>query len=80
MRCVRRHLFISKLSIKYLSEYYSFVKAKWEELNLYHPYPTDVETWKKQREELKVVSFLSGLNSHYASLKDHSLAGNDLPS
>lgn len=48
-------------------------------LSLYQPYPTDLETWKKQQEQLKVVSFLSGLDVHYVSARNQLLSGSDLP-
>lgn len=67
---VCEEVLLSKQGTRCLAEYYSFVKARWEELNVHHPYPTDIEVWKKRREELKVVSFFSGLTSHYASPGD----------
>lgn len=45
-------------------EHYSLVKSKWKKLNLYQLYPADLTTWKRQREELKVISFLAALNLH----------------
>lgn len=46
-------VFLTKIGTQPLDEHYSFVKAKWEELNLYQPYTGDLATQKKQREELK---------------------------
>lgn len=57
-----KDLFLTKQGTKPLHEHYSYVKSKWEELNLYQPYPQDLTTWKKQREELKVISFLAALD------------------
>lgn len=71
--------FLSKQGTKSHAEYYSFVRPRWEELNIYHPYPTDIVIWNEQR-ELKVVSFLSGLTSHHASAQVQILNGNELPS
>lgn len=39
-----------------LEEYYSYVKRRWEELGLYQPYPEDIDTWQRLREQLKVSS------------------------
>lgn len=61
-----------------LKDYYSCVKFKWEELTLYQSYPK--QTWKRQQEQLKVVSFLSGLDDSYVSTKNQLLSGTDLPS
>lgn len=46
----------------------------------YQPYPKDLQTWKKQQEQLKVVSFLSGLDDSYVSAKNQLLSGTELPS
>lgn len=46
-------IFLIKQGSLPLHERYSFIKSKWEELNLYQPYPKDLAMWKKQREELK---------------------------
>lgn len=40
-------------------------------------YPADMETWKRQKEELKVVSFLAALGPQYASPK--ILTSTELP-
>lgn len=50
-------IFLTKQDPKTLNECNSFVKAKWEEYHLYQPFPADLNTWKQQKEELKVVSF-----------------------
>lgn len=34
-----------------LEEYYSYVKRRWEELGLYQPYPEDIDTWQRLREQ-----------------------------
>lgn len=73
-------IFLPKQGEKSLNQHYSFIKAKWEKLNQYRPYLTDIETLKrqkeelkvdieslKQRKELKVVFFLSALGPQYAS-------------
>lgn len=44
------------------------------------PFPKDVETLKKHREDLKLVSFLTGLISHHASIEDQFLTDTELPS
>lgn len=36
-------VFLKKQGTKTLGEFSSFVKAKWEELTIYHPYPTSIE-------------------------------------
>lgn len=63
-------IFLPKQGTKPLQEHYSSVKGKWEELNLYQPFPTDIVTWKKQNKELKVVSFLASFGPHYGSGKN----------
>lgn len=77
---LREGIFLTKQGSRPLHKLYSSVKSKWEELNLYQPYPGDLDTWKKQREELKVISFLVALGPHYESSKDQFLTGIDLPS
>lgn len=72
-------IFLSKQGSKTLPELYSFVRSRWEELNLYQPYPTDLATWKRQREDLQVVSFLAALDSKYAAAKTQLLTAADLP-
>lgn len=47
---------------------------------MYQPYPKDLATWKRQREELKVISFLATRNPQYESAKNQLLTGYDLPS
>lgn len=71
-------VFLTKQGTKPLNKYYSFIKARWEELNIYQPYPTDIDIWKKQRDDLKVVAFLAGLSSTYASAKEQLLIGTEL--
>lgn len=41
-------------------------------LSIYQPYPNNIETWMRQREELKVMYFLSGLNTHYSAPNDQN--------
>lgn len=72
-------IFLTKQGSRPLHEHYSFVKAKWEELNLRQPYPGDLSTWKRQREELKVISFLAALGPHYASAKNQLLTDDEVP-
>lgn len=66
-------MFLSEQDSKSLTEYNSFVKARWKELNIYQPFPKVVETLQKQKEDLKVVSFLTGLATHYESAEDQIL-------
>lgn len=73
-------LFVAKQHDKSLPFFYSYIKGRWEEPNLYPPYPTSVDEWKKQREKWKVLTFLSGLNSEYASARSQMLTGSALPS
>lgn len=73
-------IFRSEQQGRSLKDYYSFVKGRWEELGLYQPYPKDIETWIHQREQLKVVSFLAGLDASYISFRNQFLSGADLPS
>lgn len=54
-------IFLTKQGPRPLHGHYSFVKSIWEELNLYQPYPGDLTTRKRQREEMKVISFLAAL-------------------
>lgn len=49
-------------------------------LGLYQPYPVDIDTWCRQQEQLKVASFLAGLDPAYASSKNQFLATAELPS
>lgn len=65
-----------KQGSKSSKNYYTFVKGRREEL----PFPQDFATWKCQTEQLKVVSFLSGLDAHYGSAKNQLLYGSELPS
>lgn len=60
-------VFLSKQGTKSLNEYYQ-------------PYPTEIDIRKNQREDLKVVTFLVGLSSTYASTKEQLLTGTELPS
>lgn len=55
-------------------------KLVWKNSKYISPYPTDIDIWKKQREDLKVVTFLAGLSSTYASAKEQYLTGSKLPS
>lgn len=76
MNCVR----ISSSPSKTLDLLVSIIAlAKWEELNLYQPYPGDLSTWKRQREELKVISFLAAQGPQYESAKNQLLRGVELP-
>lgn len=65
--------------IKALKDYYSFVKGRWEELTLYQPFPQDFASWKRQTEQLKEVSFLSGLDAQYGQAKNQLLCGSKFP-
>lgn len=57
------------------------LKARTKSLNEYYqPYPTEIDIRKNQREDLKVVTFLVGLSSTYASTKEQLLTGTELPS
>lgn len=47
---------------------------------MYQPYPVDIDTWCRQQEQLKVASFLAGLDPAYASSKNQFLATAELPS
>lgn len=76
MNCVR----ISSLPSKTLGLFVSIIAlAKWEELNLYQPNPGDLSTWRPQREELKVISFLAAQGPQYESAKNQLLTGVELP-
>lgn len=70
------NIFHPKQGTRPLHEHYSFVKAKWEELSLYQPYPGDHPTWKRQREELMIISFLAA----HESAKNQILTGAELSS
>ncbi|KAL5711222.1 hypothetical protein ACHQM5_021702 [Ranunculus cassubicifolius] len=61
-------------------EYYSLLKNTWEELQVYHPLTSDLETVKKQHDEFQTALFLCGLGPEYASIKDKILASEKLPS
>lgn len=72
-------IFKMKQEERTLKDYYSSVKGKWEELSLYQPYPQTLAMWKMQQEQLKVVTFLSGLADHYESAKQQYQVVNFLP-
>lgn len=46
---------------------------------MYQSYHQDLTTWKKQREELKVISFLAALGPQYESAKNQLFTGIELP-
>lgn len=73
-----RRDFLTRQDNRPLHELHSSVTAKWE-LNLYQPYPGDLATWKKQMENLQVITFLVALDTQYESAKLQLLTSVELP-
>jgi len=48
---------------KIVTEYYSQIRSMIDEMYQYHPLTVDLETAMRQREELYVCKFLSGLRT-----------------
>lgn len=58
-----------------MKDYYSFLKVDGRSWDCISPILRDIETWKHQRKQLKVVSFLGGLDAPYVSSRNQFLYG-----
>ena len=67
-------------SDKSLMTYFMEFKKAYEDLNILLPFTTDIKLQMKQREEMAVMSWLSGLPSEYDGVKSQILAGNEINS
>lgn len=66
-------IFFTKQGSKLLHELSSSITARWEELNPYQPFPTNLATWKKQCEDPIMMSFHAALGPSYDSAKNQIL-------
>ena len=55
-------------------------KKVYEELNALMPFNLDVRVQQAQREQMVVMSFLSGLSSEFETAKSHILSSSDIGS
>ena len=66
--------------VKSLTTYFMDFKKVYEELNALMPFSPDVRVQQAQREQMVVMSFLSGLPSEFETAKSHILCGSDIGS
>ncbi|RVW73875.1 hypothetical protein CK203_059917 [Vitis vinifera] len=65
---------------KSLTAYFMDFKKVYEELNALMPFSPDVRVQQAQREQMVVMSFLSGLPSEFETAKSQILSGSDIGS
>ncbi|RVX08747.1 Retrovirus-related Pol polyprotein from transposon RE1 [Vitis vinifera] len=65
---------------KSLTAYFMDFKKVYEELNALMPFSPDVRVQQAQREQMAVMSFLSGLPSEFETAKSQILSGSDIGS
>lgn len=63
-----------------VDDYFSKLKAIWDELNVYQPSTTDLAIQKKYRNEFQVAKFLSGLKTNLKPMGSHILFGKEISS
>ncbi|XP_048492803.1 uncharacterized protein LOC125493466 [Beta vulgaris subsp. vulgaris] len=79
-----------KMNERLVSEYYTYLRVLWEELESLTNYPAItnvnaeitafIEAVNQQKEEKKLFQFLNGLDLGYGSLRSHMLLVSPLPS
>ncbi|RVW56301.1 Retrovirus-related Pol polyprotein from transposon TNT 1-94 [Vitis vinifera] len=65
---------------KSLTAYFMDFKKVYEELNALMPFSPDIRVQQAQREQMAVMSFLSGLPSEFETAKSQILSGSDIGS
>ncbi|KAF7819991.1 NADPH-dependent diflavin oxidoreductase 1 isoform X1 [Senna tora] len=65
---------------KSLVTYFMEFKKAYEELNTLLPYTADIKVQMKQREQMAIMSWISGLPSEYEGAKQQILAGTEVTS
>eukprot|EP00261_Vitis_vinifera_P035581 XP_019076824.1 PREDICTED: uncharacterized protein LOC109122933 [Vitis vinifera] len=69
-----------KKGAKSLTAYFMDFKKVYEELNALMPFSPDVRVQQAQKEQMVVMSFLSGLPSEFETAKSHILSSSDIGS
>ncbi|RVW76298.1 Retrovirus-related Pol polyprotein from transposon RE1 [Vitis vinifera] len=70
----------SEKGAKSLTAYFMDFKKVYEELNALMPFSPEVKVQQAQREQMVVMSFLSGLPSEFETAKSHIIFGSDIGS
>ena len=63
---------------KSLTAYFMEFKKTYEELNMLLPFSTDIKVQQTQREQMAIMSFLSGLPSEFETAKSQILSSSEV--